>query len=172
MKKTHAVYLALAACLLLAAPARAEQDFRLAASPCVKAVDGDRKTLQDIENRISDSLENELDAGQTFALHDLAFMCRQGAIELHDIVDVFLMESTPGVGKSFESSKRKELAGKAQYAVWDVAKRIEFVKINAKGPYADPERWSVVRGFALEMEKALEPILGNLKKLQALIPAE
>jgi hypothetical protein len=170
VKKIHGGCLAFTACLLFAAPVRAGQNFQLSANPSVKALDDGCKALMDIGQRISIRLEGELDAAQTFALQDLAFMCRQGGIELHDLVDVFLMESTPRVGENFKSSKQKELAEKAQYAVWDIAKRIEYVKINAKGPYADPRRWKVVRGFALEMEKTLASILANLRKLQALRP--
>jgi hypothetical protein len=43
------------------------------------------------------------------------------------------------------------------------------MRLEAKGPYAEPERWERVRGYALEMEKVFQRAREGLKRLQAVL---
>ena len=165
--RSFCVAILLACCL--ASPAAAGEGFRQAAGPVVKVLDGCRQDLKKIENRIAVSMDSNLAPPQQFTLHELVFFCRTGALELHDIVDVFLMQTTPGTGKSFHAQKRRELAKRASFGLWSMAKRAEYMRMEAKGPYADPEHWDRVRGYALEMEKVFQRARKGLKRLQAVL---
>jgi hypothetical protein len=157
----------LACCL--ASLAAAGEDFRHAAGPAIKLLDGCRRDLKKIENRIAESMDDNLAPPQQFTLHELVFFCRTGALELHDIVDVFLMQTTPGTGEAFHKQKRRELAERASFGLWSMAKRAEYMRLEAKGPYAEPERWERVRRYALEMEKVFQRAREGLKRLQTVL---
>ncbi|MBN2140205.1 MAG: hypothetical protein PHV85_01785 [Desulfovibrionaceae bacterium] len=119
---------ALALTVLSAAPLRAAE--REATPLEIKVLDMHRQALGAIEERIEADIGNTDRSPALFILRDLAFFCKTARLELHDIVETYVLEGFPQTGSGFRAQKRAELRTKAALTALDLKKRLQYLALN------------------------------------------
>mgnify|MGYP006303686973 CR=1 FL=1 len=133
---SRAASCALALLLLLcgaAAPAMAGADRNACVEPHIAAIDQVRADLDAMQKSLEATLRDQTDGrypegGST--LRDLIYVCDTERLELHNLVEVYVLSNVDAAGKAFRKAKLDELLAKTDDALDDLGRRRAYVALN------------------------------------------
>lgn len=156
--------LALLALLVLATgqtpPAWSAQPLNL--DPSIETLDQVKSRLRTLEHEIDDSLRDDIHTWDMVALRDLSFFTKNFQLELHHLVDIYILCNFKDLGKSFSRKKAGEFRKSARFTLQDARKRLQYVRLDK--PFQDP---SLVNPFRKRLVRELELAINTLSSILA-----
>lgn len=157
----------LAAVVLLWAPpctAKTPKDI-YGVSNQFEKLDAVKTDIGKLHGQINSDLENSQTSPTLFVLHDLEYFSQMARLELHNLVEVFVLTDLPAEQTAFREEKDRELRTKLKNVHIDMERRRAYVRLIQ--PPDVPEHISrKIEGYVTDLGAELQEALDLIDSIR------
>lgn len=118
-----------------------------------------------LHKQVNGDIENSQTSAALFVLHDLEYFTQMARLELHNLIEVFVLTDLPAEQARFRQAKDDELRSKLRNVRKDLDRRLGYARLIQR-PDVPSDMTDKIDGYVTDLKTSIEQALTLLQAVE------